>query len=152
MEHNVVLDSSEISNILNENNVVYNISLGDVMAIISYLEKQDQPMDKLHFLFMIRSIYSMRLYEFYDERTEYSVNFAKKQERVIGLSPFENLELSNYEKLVGGSFVNSIITDILPKAASSSYSRSRSVRMISLTQLNLLIMSVLGILMKYQII
>lgn len=144
LEHNVVLDSSEISNILNENNVVYNISLGDVMAIISYLEKQDQPMDKLHFLFMIRSIYSMRLYEFYDERTEYSVNFAKKQERVIGLSPFENLELSNYEKLVGGSFVNSIITDILPKAASSSDSRSRSVRMISLTQLNLLINECIG--------
>lgn len=55
------------------------------------------------------------------------------------MSPFENLELSNYEKLVGGSFVNSIITDILPKTASSADTRSRSVRMISLTQLNLLI-------------
>lgn len=139
LERDMVLDNSEISNILNENNVVYNISLGDVMAIISYLEKQDQPVEKLHFLFMIRSIYSMRLYEFYDERTEDSTNVSKKQERVIGLSPFENLELSNYEKLVGGSFVNSIITDILPKAASSADTRSRSVRMISLTQLNLLI-------------
>lgn len=139
LERDMILDNSEISNILNENNVVYNISLGDVMAIISYLEKQDQPVEKLHFLFMIRSIYSMRLYEFYDERTEDSTNVSKKQERVIGLSPFENLELSNYEKLVGGSFVNSIITDILPKAASSADTRSRSVRMISLTQLNLLI-------------
>lgn len=139
LERDMVLDNSEISNILNENNVVYNISLGDVMAIISYLEKQDQPVEKLHFLFMIRSIYSMRLYEFYDERTEDSTNVSKKQERVIGLSPFENLELSNYEKLVGGSFVNSIITDILPKAASSADTRSRSVRMISLTQLNLLL-------------
>ena len=139
LERDMVLDNSEISNILNENNVVYNISLGDVMAIISYLEKQDQPVEKLHFLFMIRSIYSMRLYEFYDERTEDSTNVSKKQERVIGLSPFENLELSNYEKLVGGSFVNSIITDILPKTASSADTRSRSVRMISLTQLNLLI-------------
>ena len=139
LERDVALDDSEISNILNESNVVYNISLGDVMAIISYLEKQDQPMDKLHFLFMIRSIYSMRLYEFYDERTEDTTNVAKNKERVIGLSPFENLELSNYEKLVGGSFVNSIITDILPKTVSSSDTRSRSVRMISLTQLNLLI-------------
>ncbi len=139
LERDMVLDNSEISNILNENNVVYNISLGDVMAIISYLEKQDQPVEKLHFLFMIRSIYSMRLYEFYDERTEDSTNVSQKQERVIGLSPFENLELSNYEKLVGGSFVNSIITDILPKAASSADTRSRSVRMISLTQLNLLL-------------
>lgn len=139
LERDMVLDNSEISNILNENNVVYNISLGDVMAIISYLEKQDQPVEKLHFLFMIRSLYSMRLYEFYDERTEDSTNVSKKQERVIGLSPFENLELSNYEKLVGGSFVNSIITDILPKAASSADTRSRSVRMISLTQLNLLL-------------
>ena len=144
LERDVVLDNSEISYILNESNVVYNISLGDVMAIISYLEKQDQPVDKLHFLFMIRSIYSMRLYEFYDERTEVSNNVTQKQERVIGLSPFENLELSNYEKLVGGSFVNSIITDILPKAASSSDSRSRSVRMISLTQLNLLINECIG--------
>lgn len=139
LKRDVVLDNSEISYILNESNVVYNISLGDVMAIISYLEKQDQPVDKLHFLFMIRSIYSMRLYEFYDERTEVSNNVTQKQERVIGLSPFENLELSNYEKLVGGSFVNSIITDILPKTASSADTRSRSVRMISLTQLNLLI-------------
>lgn len=139
LENDAALYNSEISNILNESNVVYNISLGDVMAIISYLEKQDQPVDKLHFLFMVRSIYSMRLYEFYDERTEDSTNVAKKQERVIGLSPFENLELSNYEKLVGGSFVNSIITDILPRTVSSSDTRSRSVRMISLTQLNLLI-------------
>lgn len=139
LENGAALNNSEISNILNESNVVYNISLGDVMAIISYLGKQDQPVDKLHFLFMIRSIYSMRLYEFYDERTEDSTNVAQKQERVIGLSPFENLNLSNYEKLVGGSFVNSIITDILPRTASSSDTRSRSVRMISLTQLNLLI-------------
>lgn len=139
LKRDAVLENSEISNILNESNMIYNISLGDVMAIISYLEKQDQPVDKLHFLFMIRSIYSMRLYEFYDERTEDTTNVAKKQERVIGLSPFENLELSNYEKLAGGSFVNSIITDILPRTASSSDTRSRSVRMISLTQLNLLI-------------
>ena len=84
LENGAALNNSEISNILNESNVVYNISLGDVMAIISYLGKQDQPVDKLHFLFMIRSIYSMRLYECYDERTEDSTNVAQKQERVIG--------------------------------------------------------------------
>lgn len=54
-------------------NYTYNISTGDVFSIIRYLEKSTESTGLKELLFFIKSSYSIRLYESYDEITDDSV-------------------------------------------------------------------------------
>lgn len=51
-------------------NYRYNVSLGDVLLLVTYLEQITFDEDLLRLLFFIKSFYSMRLYEKYDVITE----------------------------------------------------------------------------------
>lgn len=51
-------------------NYTYNISTGDVFSLIRYLEKSTESTGLKDLLFFIKSCYSIRLYEFYDEITD----------------------------------------------------------------------------------
>lgn len=131
---------SPISNILNSNNQVYNIAIGDVLAIIDFVERKDITLEQMHFLFMIKTIYSMRLYEFYDEYIEElhankELNGEMSSERVLARGLYQDMKLPNYLKLVGGRFFNTRMIVELPKGADNPY---RSNRVINLEALRAL--------------
>lgn len=131
---------SPISNILKSNNQVYNIAIGDVLAIIDLLERKDITLEQMHFLFMIKTIYSMRLYEFYDEYIEElndkkELNGEMTSERVLARVLYEDMKLPNYLKLVGGRFFNTQMIVELPKKSDYPY---RSNRVINLEALRAL--------------
>lgn len=129
---------SEYDRIIQEQNLVYNISLGDVLAILAVLEQQvvDLPSQKL--FFAIRSYYSMMLYEYYDELTDSlkvapnsvgsSSSLSANSPEILKLEFMRNY--SNYEKLVGGSFINSLAYNLLP-ASSDMREESRAQRVIN---------------------
>ena len=56
--------------ILDEKNITYNISTGDVIALISYLRHKNLDLEKQKLLFFISTVYSIRLYESYNVVTE----------------------------------------------------------------------------------
>ena len=131
---------SPISNILKSNNQVYNIAIGDVLAIIDLLERKDITLEQMHFLFMIKTIYSMRLYEFYDEYIEElndkkELNGEMTSERVLARVLYQDMKLPNYLKLVGGRFFNTRMIVELPKGGNDPY---RSNRVINLEALRAL--------------
>ena len=131
---------SPISNILKSNNQVYNIAIGDVLAIIDLLERKDITLEQMHFLFMIKTIYSMRLYEFYDEYIEElndkkELNGEMTSERVLARVLYQDMKLPNYLKLVGGRFFNTQMIVELPKGGNDPY---RSNRVINLEALRAL--------------
>lgn len=133
-------EPSVISNILKSNNQVYNIAIGDVLAIIDFLERKDITLEQMHFLFMIKTIYSMRLYEFYDEYIEElhdnkELNGEMSSERVLARGLYQDMKLPNYLKLVGGRFFNTRMIVELPKGADNPY---RSNRVINLDALKAL--------------
>lgn len=133
-------DPSAILNILKSNNQVYNIAIGDVLAIIDLLERKDITLEQMHFLFMIKTIYSMRLYEFYDEYIEElndkkELNGEMTSERVLARVLYEDMKLPNYLKLVGGRFFNTQMIVELPKKSDYPY---RSNRVINLEALRAL--------------
>lgn len=68
----VVLTDTEydFSSIINPQNYTYNISTGDVFSIIRYLERSTESTGLKDLLFFIKSCYSIRLYECYDEMTD----------------------------------------------------------------------------------
>ena len=131
---------SAFSNILKSNNQVYNIAIGDVLAIIDLLERKDITLEQMYFLFMIKTIYSMRLYEFYDEYIEElhdnkELNGEMTSERVLARGLYQDMKLPNYLKLVGGRFFNTRMIVELPKKSDYPY---RSNRVINLEALKAL--------------
>lgn len=135
----------EMGAILRSNNFAYNLSIGDVMGILDMIERQARDTQSLRFLFAIRTLYSMRLYQYYDEKTdldELKREQEKKNEEIriekrLRRSDILNkYELSNFDKLVGGNFINIHLNDLVNR---SNNGGRLAWRVINLEQLNKLI-------------
>lgn len=61
---------SLLNDIISEYSTAANISLGDVMFVIRHIERKNVDEEVRNLLFVIKSFYSMRLYEYYDEISE----------------------------------------------------------------------------------
>ena len=102
-----------IGNIMNASNVAYNISVGDVFSVLRWLDDMDTSEDLHKLIFFIKSLYSIKLYEFYDEMTEpHQDNLDNKEKPYRG----ESLEnITSYGKLSAGSFFLLEGDTLLPK-------------------------------------
>lgn len=60
----------DFKTIINHQDYTYNISTGDVFSVIRYLDKSTESKGLKDLLFFIKSCYSIRLYECYDEITD----------------------------------------------------------------------------------
>lgn len=121
------MEVSELNYIMDRDNMVYNISLGDVLGVVDYLERMDFDVECMRFLFLIKTFYSIRLYEYYDEycekikpqsnqgqeSTENQQENGQSQEKaesgnkqVLKNDILGDLSISNYALLVGGRFFN----------------------------------------------
>jgi hypothetical protein len=117
---------NEIFYINSSANQTYNISTGDVLSIISNIERLTVNEFDHKLLFLIKTHYSFKLYELYDEITDnrpYELSATNIQE--VFKAEFMR-EISNYHKLIGGNFINSDLMDIIP----SSITLSRAQREI----------------------
>lgn len=100
--------------ILQDNTMNYNLSIGDAFAVMDYVRRVNADADTQRLVFFIKSLYSIRLYEYYDQQTDYidthdqaadPVEEKKKEELPNRRDDFlENI--SSYRKLIGGSFFN----------------------------------------------
>lgn len=109
------IDSNdELKNIVDKSNNFYNISLGDVLAIVDYLDDKVLYFSDRKLLFFIRSLYSIKLYEYYDEITEDHEIHEKYEKESILLNDERFVGLSNYDKIIGGNYINSNIKQLLP--------------------------------------
>ena len=92
---------SHINKIASFNSTPYNISTGDVFVYINYYEsKIFQENDKL-FIFAIKTLYAIKLYDFYNEKTDYDKS---NSELTPILNKLDNIP--NYNILAGGSFIS----------------------------------------------
>lgn len=102
---------SEAKLIFDRNNINYNIAVGDVLDITDILEESEQNTPKLKLLFIIRSFYSMRLYETYDSLTDEKTG---SDGEVISPTRLSDKNLSEYDKLVAGYYINARLSRIIP--------------------------------------
>ncbi len=107
----------EIENIFNPNNMMYNISLGDVMAYLSWLEKVCYDDYDMKLLFAIKTFYSFKLYESYRNvnysSTEFQTEEEKEELTIINRDPLP-FNQTEYEDILNGSFLNSQYIDVAP--------------------------------------
>lgn len=98
--------------IVDMQNLAFNVSLGDCFYFMEYISNINLDTETKKLIFFIKSVYSIRLYEYYDELTdglrnsiasESSINESiNKEEQPYRAEILE--DISSYEKLVGGSF------------------------------------------------
>lgn len=113
LTNNVLAKSvkSEINEIISSQNMSYNISAGDVIGLVATLESMYQKPYDINFLFFIRSLYSMRLYEAYDSVTEPHVEDIEEEKLIYRLPRLSNL--TEYSKLTGGSLFNNSLMPLI---------------------------------------
>lgn len=125
----------------------FNIAIGDIMSLISVLEVAHETHADKCFFFIMKSIYSMALYETYDWITDKqdnvneaaeTENVKKEDDNLVMLyDPFDDEHIENYHKLIGGRFYNYRMNSVLAKEKiTETIFVSRSDRMISYSKLN----------------
>lgn len=124
-----------LSGVLATSNKNFNYSAGDALNLIYLLEGTTYNDELLNLLFILKSLYSIKTYEFYDERTLNKGEKGDVQELLLD-DRVAKYGLSNYEKLVAGGFVNPSFYYLIPKEDSKI---SRQTRGINLKKLNELI-------------
>lgn len=115
------LNNSDIRDwkiILDNNVVTYNLSIGDAFAVIDYVKQVNADADTQRLIFFIKSLYSIRLYEYYDRQTD-SIDVPEELEEVRNNKPNRHDDfldnISDYRKLIGGSFFNIKANTLLPQ-------------------------------------
>lgn len=122
-----------IGSIMNPSNMAYNISVGDVFCVLRWLDDMDTSADLHKLIFFIKSLYSIKLYGFYDEMTEpHQDNLDNKEKPYRG----ESLEnITSYGKLSAGSFFLLEGDTLLPKEDGSFEREIRNIQGGRLLQL-----------------
>lgn len=138
-------EPSYISDISNRNNATYNVSLGDVFTYIDYLSKMESQKDGHLLLFFIKTLYSIRLYEYYDMITDELDNLDKKE---INSKPYRKDEIlenvSYLQKFVGGSYYYISGESVIPVIGGGVKDNQREVRLIDGATLNALIRDIVA--------
>ncbi len=126
-------DSSikELVNILDEGNIMYNISLGDVLACLDWMDKLCNEEKDLKFLYAIKMFYSICLYENFRNKEEVMEEAEKAKKEIINRERLTDNETS-YGNIVNGNFFNSEYLNVAPYEKGDI---SRCRRIISRSQI-----------------
>lgn len=120
MTLDVLKNNDKFKSITNPSNYAYNISLGDVMHILEYLNQDESDMQLQLFVFFVRSLYSIKMYECYDFVTEdintnhypQPVNLDHAGEIYSSDTMFE--QTNKIQKLVNGRYFTFAVDEVLP--------------------------------------
>lgn len=127
----------ELSRILDAGNLSYNVSIGDVFSVLNEWKKYVVTEEDKALLFFVESLYSIKLYHYYDEITEPASAETSTNGTIDNtIKRLDELEeVSNYEKIVGGAFFNPNLLRILPPERNTKNKKSRSYRIVNIKPL-----------------
>lgn len=129
--------TSEYERILDNGNFSYNVSLGDVFSVLNEWEKHMVLEEDKALLFFVESLYSIKMYHYYDEITEHDKITTNTNSDIDNtIKRLDELEgVSNYEQLVGGAFFNPNLLRFLPFEGNVKNKKSRSYRVVNIDPL-----------------
>ncbi len=111
-------------------NKSFNYSIGDALNLIFLLEGATYNEQLRNLLFLLKSLYSIKAYEYYDDRT--SSNLDIKEDELLLDDRIAKYGLSNYEKLVAGGFVNPAFYSLIPKESGQAARQQRGINLQNL--------------------
>ena len=108
--------NKNVDSVMSPQNSPFNISVGDVLAIIRLTQRTKVGEDIRKFLFFLKSFYSIQLYRAYDTISSSSEK-EKEQERANLLiqKPEHDVVRNEYESIVGGSVYCTELDELIPQ-------------------------------------
>lgn len=115
-------------------NNYFNYSIGDALNVIFLLEDMTSDEPKRNLLFLLKTLYSIKLYEYYDENT--GRNALNEDEKELLLDDrVAKYNLSHYEKLVAGGFINPLFYSLIPQEYGKHPRQFRPINVLRLNKL-----------------
>lgn len=126
----------ELPLITSENNAPYNVSIGDVFAVLNEVRNRLVNEEDKMLIFFIESLYSIKLYHYYDEITELDWEGPCANDDIDAtIKRLDVLEgVSNYERLIGGDFINPNMLRLLPMEGKTN--KDRAYRVVTIKPLH----------------
>ena len=127
----------EYMRILDNGNFSYNVSIGDVFSVLNEWKKYVIIEEDKALLFFVESLYSIKMYHYYDEITESDVLVTSPNSAIDNtIKRLDDLEgVSNYDQLIGGAFFNPNLLRFLPFEGNAKDKKSRSYRIVNIKPL-----------------
>ena len=120
--------------IVNPSNSIYNVSVGDALTLIEYLQKRETDKDTCLFLFFLQSFYSIKLYDYYDVVSEVAGEFrpSAKQDKEGEIYSYEAWfqKCNLLQRFVNGAYFSYNPGDFLPRMVSQSNNEPRDKKVI----------------------
>ena len=138
MTLDVLKNSTRFKSIVDPSNYAYNVSLGDVMRILEHLNQDESDMQLQLFVFFVRSLYSIKMYEYYDFVTENidanhypePANIEQAGEIYSSDAMFERT--NKIQRLVNGQYFSFEADEVLPpQSIQGDESQSRDCKLIN---------------------
>lgn len=111
----------------------FNYSISDALNLIFLLEGATYNEQLQDLLFILKSLYSIKTYEYYDDRTSSKTEIRDKE--LLLDDRIAKYGLSNYEKLVAGGFINSAFYFLIPKENGQAARQQRGINLQKLMDL-----------------
>lgn len=124
--------NSLLEAILDIRNTMQNISIGDVMYVVSTLENLSTDAETQRLLFFIKAFYSITLYEAYDVATiDKNHLYALIDESQVSIYKYDRLyrKLNALQRVVNGAYFTYYSGDVLTREARTR--RARDIRYIN---------------------
>lgn len=119
--------------IFNMSNFNYNISVGDVLYVVTNFEQQNVDENIKLYLFFIRSFYSIKMFESYDVITSSCKNIYPKSSEDGQLLKYDSWfeRVNTLQRFLAGSYFTYSPGSILAQEGKGNNSRPRDYRVIS---------------------
>lgn len=105
-----------MNSLISDDNFGYNVSVGDVFFLLSNLEKETLSEEDYALVFFLKSFYSIKLYEAYDEVTEKEKSIypiVDKSKTLISVIDHRFDHTNKLQQLLGGSYFTYSDTDLI---------------------------------------
>lgn len=125
-----------VSRLIDIRNTPYNISLGDVLAMLRLVEDTMKNEDARKFVFLIKSLYSIKLYEAYDSITSSNELKSETDKPNVKIQKKEHgMTRNDYEAMISGCLFNSDFSPLIPDTMTEKYLTRRKISVNAVSEL-----------------
>lgn len=125
-----------VNDVMSPANAPFNVSVGDVLAILRMTQRTKVGEDIRKFLFFLKSFYSMQLYRTYDTISSSSeTKIEQERANLLIQKPEHDVVRNEYEAIVGGSVFCTDLENLMPQEVPANKVSHRMISSVDVDKL-----------------
>jgi hypothetical protein len=135
-ENTLYYRTSIIENLTDVRNTPYNISVGDVQVMLRLIEDTMMNEEIRKLVFLLKSLYSIRLYEAYDSITSSNEETGEIEKPNVKIQKKEHgITHNDYEAMTAGCLFNADLMPLIPDTMTEKYLTRRKISVKKVSEL-----------------